>query len=417
MKYTGITSIIESLVGPGYSSQVLSSLKSYLPAEGQWWKLDLNELVDQGLIPSDLLDTSSSSQITQEDMAKVAQAVLDATNTYVFTKNSSDMVLQYSDVLGKEDFEGVRSQKYKVQVNTDNLKRYITAIRDNIEASGIRDKLGIKKPLSESYTDDDISKNVEQISKSLKNYNIEAWVALNTKVLRNIRISDAKPDKESDYYVDISILLKDNSTDIPVRVRVTGDDKTAKGFYELSTTLSTDTNNIKFAINADVSFVDNSASDVKFNSEVSFSGTAEAPKSTIPEGSGSLIDLINNLLGGYSSAQSSSKDVVRTVDINFIFQKLEEYYNENGYYPSSIDTTTLPGLDPGALSDPDGNFISNDIPATDNTLPLFPYRLDKPVGAQYTYSPYECNISGKICSKYSLSAWLEDGSRLRKESL
>jgi len=102
----------------------------------------------------------------------------------------------------------------------------------------------------------------------------------------------------------------------------------------------------------------------------------------------------------YSGSQTKALDVERKNDINSIYQKLEEYYNENGDYPTSDKLVyktieTLPGLDEESLRDPDGKFINQ--------------------GGDYIYEPSDCTALG--CAQYTLSAKLGDGTEYTKLSL
>jgi Type II secretion system (T2SS), protein G len=104
-------------------------------------------------------------------------------------------------------------------------------------------------------------------------------------------------------------------------------------------------------------------------------------------------------LTGVSGQAASARDVERKNDINSIYQKLEEYYNDNGDYPTEEAMTInydqkLPGLDPEALTDPDNKFINS---------------------GGYLYQPSDCTALG--CKKYSLSAKLEAGSEYVKLAL
>ena len=61
------------------------------------------------------------------------------------------------------------------------------------------------------------------------------------------------------------------------------------------------------------------------------------------------------VLTNFQGAQAKGRDTTRKSDINSIYQKLEEYYNENGGYPNEAITianakTLFPGIDEGAVT-------------------------------------------------------------------
>ena len=117
-----------------------------------------------------------------------------------------------------------------------------------------------------------------------------------------------------------------------------------------------------------------------------------------------LFSVIFGLLSGlvfsnFSGAQSKANDTLTKNDINSIFQKLEEHYNENGEYPTVEEVVyeseeNLPGIDSEALYDINGNIINSGL---------------------YMYSPTDCTAIG--CKKYTLTAELEDRTTYTKYSL
>lgn len=61
------------------------------------------------------------------------------------------------------------------------------------------------------------------------------------------------------------------------------------------------------------------------------------------------------VLTNFQGAQAKGRDTVRQNDVNAMYQKLEEYYNENGGYPNEAitlanATTLFPGIDVGAVT-------------------------------------------------------------------
>lgn len=133
------------------------------------------------------------------------------------------------------------------------------------------------------------------------------------------------------------------------------------------------------------------------------------------------------VLTNFQGAQAKGRDTVRKNDINSVYQKLEEFYNENGGYPDgALDGVTasgdpvFPGIDAGALEDADadpfqytGGFI------TTATAPTTTPDNDN----EYYYLAYDCGTAGAqapiggTCNKYVLRAFLERESVYEKASL
>lgn len=121
---------------------------------------------------------------------------------------------------------------------------------------------------------------------------------------------------------------------------------------------------------------------------------------------------VNEVTQDNSYTAKSGRDNERKKDINTIYQKLEEYFNEFGFYPSELNPSSLSGIETESMVDPIGNPIDSKSPQTEITPPVSPYKDTTNLtgeASQYTYQPYSCtsSIDGAHCSKYLLSTWLE----------
>jgi type IV pilus assembly protein PilA len=118
------------------------------------------------------------------------------------------------------------------------------------------------------------------------------------------------------------------------------------------------------------------------------------------------------VLTNFQGAQAKGRDTVRKNDINSLYQKLEEYYNENGSYINEAITlanasTLFPGIDSGALTDEDGGIIETTFSTSTNTAPT--PSVSNNSGEEYELALWgsaEC-ASGGTCTKYVLAAFQE----------
>jgi len=142
------------------------------------------------------------------------------------------------------------------------------------------------------------------------------------------------------------------------------------------------------------------------------------------------------VLTNFQGAQAKGRDTIRTTDTNSVFQKLEEFYNENGGYPdgeldgtvavginnaAAVSTVAVfPGVDSGALTDEDGETIVVSF-STSTTLvaPTIPGNTN-----EYLYAAYGCAAAtavtdvGASCTTYHLATFQEqDSAGYRKASL
>jgi len=78
---------------------------------------------------------------------------------------------------------------------------------------------------------------------------------------------------------------------------------------------------------------------------------------------GSLI-FVTLILSNFQGAQSKGRDTVATSNTNSVYQKLEEFYNTNAYYPEELKLEDFPGIDQSSfnavVSDPAYTYVASD---------------------------------------------------------
>ena len=129
------------------------------------------------------------------------------------------------------------------------------------------------------------------------------------------------------------------------------------------------------------------------------------------------------VLTNFQGAQAKGRDTVRKNDINSLYQKLEEYYNENGSYTNTAVTaanasTLFPGIDGGAVTDEDGTVIQTTF-NTSLTTPTAVVVANTGNGGEYELSLYGdalCASAG-TCTKYVLTSFQEKAANYVKSSL
>lgn len=114
------------------------------------------------------------------------------------------------------------------------------------------------------------------------------------------------------------------------------------------------------------------------------------------------------VLTNFQGAQAKGRDTVRKSDINSIYQKLEEFYNEKGGYPDvALTETVLPGIDVGAFQDPKQTG-SQTLTSNINTTTVPTGTVAIPTSDGYVYNGYSCTgTTGSTCAKYTLATRLE----------
>ena len=127
------------------------------------------------------------------------------------------------------------------------------------------------------------------------------------------------------------------------------------------------------------------------------------------------------VLTNFQGAQAKGRDTVRKNDINSIYQKLEEFYNENGSYPNSdLVAATFPGIDAGALADAEGTAIVSTFAIS--ATPTVPTLTTT---NEYAYVAYGDGTAGSCvedavgdgCLHYTVASFLEREAQYEKDSL
>ena len=92
----------------------------------------------------------------------------------------------------------------------------------------------------------------------------------------------------------------------------------------------------------------------------------------------------------------AARDQERKTAINAMYYSLEEvYYPAHSYYPSAVDTATLPSVDPDLFTDPNGVKLGGQ-------------------SSDYRYEPTNC-VDNK-CKSYTLISKLENEADFKKDS-
>lgn len=92
--------------------------------------------------------------------------------------------------------------------------------------------------------------------------------------------------------------------------------------------------------------------------------------------------------------QASQRDHTRKTAVNAMYYSLEEvFYEQNGYYPSKIDSKTLRSMDPELFTDPSGVKMNE-------------------ANSSYRYEGLNCE--NEKCKAYKLTATLEKEAMYEK---
>lgn len=94
--------------------------------------------------------------------------------------------------------------------------------------------------------------------------------------------------------------------------------------------------------------------------------------------------------------RATNRDQASKMDMNAVAYKLEVFFEKNGYYPETVDTKNLQGLEEDNLKDRNGIAVNQ-------------------TGSAYTFKPAGC--SEARCRSFELKAVLEKEVPFIKQSL
>lgn len=107
-------------------------------------------------------------------------------------------------------------------------------------------------------------------------------------------------------------------------------------------------------------------------------------------------------------SQLRARDNERTTDMSTLRGRLEEYFQDNGAYPTEVTQATFPRMDPEVLKDPAGNQLINNTPVA-NESDARATTDPSATPANYTYTPYPTGCANN-CIGFILKSYIEQAS-------
>lgn len=354
---------------------------------GKWY------FIDHTLFDQYTGSATGGLQITSSDVSSILNAVGNAGDQNVFTKDPTKMAFTVSQNVGKEKQDGRSVYHFKVSVNKQNFKSFVTSLCSNLENSSLKKFFANDSQNVASAIGCD---NVTSVVNSLNTTRTaDVWVDLHTKLVHKIRFTDKN---NSTNYFEIGQDYQGGSS-YPFSIGFHDKSGSDVSSGSLGITVNTQTNSV--TVNGSVQDGNNFTGSLN----LTVAPNNSAVNVQAPAGAENIIQLLNdagfsNLLGGGSSVN----DTKRMTDINALQGQVEAYNTNTGYYPTLADlnnaswrSQNLQGLDPSALQDPAGN--SQTLAAS-------------PAAHVYAYQPTPagCNNTTIDCSGYTLAATLDDGT-------
>lgn len=304
MKVTGLDNLDSLAAGLGVDPSVATLLAE---VNDQWYMID-HTLLDQATASAG--DTTS---LTPEDAKVISEKLTTVMRERLFTDDASKAVVTVTENVGKEDFEGANTYHYKVKMNKETTKDFVTALKDALKETKFKDLVlmgDTSKSFEEAIGFDGMIESIEDTN--FDNAKADVWVDMKTKFVRNVRIA-----LEEGASLDIGMPYDGGST-IPFKIKITGDDDEAKGGLTLSMSINKDNLDTELGLDVDIDYKDEFNADVKMGGKMMLKATDDKVNVDTPEGAKNILELVGGLMGGAGLDQTLP-------------------YGDDGLYPEGFD--------------------------------------------------------------------------------
>ncbi|MDO8265863.1 MAG: hypothetical protein Q7T41_02890 [Candidatus Saccharibacteria bacterium] len=320
MKVDGLEGL-DTLFGSFGASEVEGIGESLSALNDQWFFID-HTIIDQATAA----DQSTGLELSKEDLKTISDKVSVVLRDRMFSTSQDKAIFTIEEKLGKEDFEGLSTQKIKVKVDKENFKEFVTTLKDAIKDTKAEELLKAgqtDKTLEEVLDFDNILKELDDTDFS--DATADVWVEANGAFVRNVRIYPMQDKKDSNY-LDFGMNYKGGDT-FPIQMKATIDDDGDKGTFSLGVELNKSNGGAKMSFNVDMN-VD--GGDIKAEGELSVTGSNDKKDIEKPENAQNIFEL----LGGFQSALMDP------------YSSLDSSYDSSLYDPSLYED-----IDPSVYDD------------------------------------------------------------------
>jgi hypothetical protein len=169
--------------------------------DGQWIDIDhtfFDNLLKQARSVSGNSGTLYPTTPSGQDLTDATKVLGDQSRKYLFSTDSSTAVFAMNSFVGKETVDGKTTNHYKVTVNKDHLKTYLSQLGRALDNTKLNSwaKANYNKSLSGVLDLQGMTKSADSIKAG---DTFDLWVNTHTKLVHKIRISD-KQDPTNNYF-------------------------------------------------------------------------------------------------------------------------------------------------------------------------------------------------------------------------
>lgn len=276
----GVDDLIASFGGPEQSgySELLSTIND------QWFFID-HTLIDQYTASA---ESSSGLELTEEEAKDITNKVMAVLKDRMFSAEPDKAIFTIAETLGKEDFEGTSSFKMRVQVDKENFKQFVTALKDSIKDTKAEELLKAGNPdatLEEVLDFESLLQDIEDADFSKGSADV--WVEANGGFIRNVRFYPLE-GKEDSNYLDIGMNYTGGDV-FPFQLKAVMDDDGLKGTFTLGLEVNQANGDAGMSFGVDM---DSGGMPIKAEGKLSVKGSSEEVKAEKPENAKNIFELI-----------------------------------------------------------------------------------------------------------------------------
>lgn len=298
-KVKGLASIPQlSAAGP----QVLTQL------EDKWFFVDhtlLAQGAQQTLNESSQAAQAKSVTMSEQDIKNIREKFADVFSQYVFTVDESKSIVKRVGEPVQEDFEGRASVKFMVEPQKENLKAFLSALKQAVKETKLKDLIEANGGTVDDILKlDDTFKSIDNIK--LEDSHAEVWADKNMKYIRNIRLTDSVDEGNGTRALNIGLNYT-GGDEYPFYVKLDGVDHD-KSTIKLSLTDSINKLNGKMSLSTD--FDMGGVQGIKGNFKLETTPSTEEVKPEKPSGARNIMEIFNQFTGGSSATLTGGEQTL-----------------------------------------------------------------------------------------------------------
>jgi hypothetical protein len=294
VKFDGLDSVTSllDLIQPELSS-VVSDIN------GNWYLLD-DSLVKDTLPES---EDFQNTTLTPEELTSISEKINNLIKERLLSSDESKSVVVVEKTVGREDFEGRDTYKYVVKIQKQQLTEFITALQEALQGTQLENL--IQDGITGENSPVDTMK-IDELLSGLNSFDTntiraEAWVDMDTKYFRNVRIPITLDDSSNITYIDFG-LDYDGGDVFPFSIKIS--DKTDTEGVSTSLELTASLNKVVNEIILGFSINSNEGEQkISAKANLNLMPSNEPIEVEVPEGAINASELLNML--GRSSLTGS----------------------------------------------------------------------------------------------------------------